>query len=109
MANRPLMDSASPIDCAFVSFPSLKDPLAKGHTAAISAIFSDDAVAQWRDQPWHHPGADYDQFKAQRARALLEFVERFYPGFSALVQDSELSTPSPGGCALPWHRSDGPP
>jgi phytoene dehydrogenase-like protein len=93
MAHRPPMDSAATVDAVFVSFPSLKDPSAKGHTADISAIFSNDAVARWRDQPWHHRGADYDHFKAQRAQALLAFVERFYPGFSALVAYSELSTP----------------
>ncbi|NJL44786.1 MAG: NAD(P)/FAD-dependent oxidoreductase [Leptolyngbyaceae cyanobacterium SM2_3_12] len=77
----------------YLSFPSLKDPLAQGHTAEIIAHVSYDVFAQWQAQPWKHRGADYGKLKAKLTAALIQLVERQYPGFGDLIEYTELSTP----------------
>jgi len=77
----------------YLSFPSLKDPEARGHTAELIS-FSDYApFARWKDQPWRNRDADYQALKARISNALLDSVERRHPGFRKLVEFHELSTP----------------
>jgi all-trans-retinol 13,14-reductase len=77
----------------FLSFPSLKDPAAKRHTAEIIGFLKFDEFAKWSDTKWKHRGEDYEAFKQQLTKTLLELVERKYPGFSELIDYTELSTP----------------
>lgn len=77
----------------YLSFPSLKDPLAQGHTAEIIAHVSYDVFSQWQAQPWKHRGSDYAELKAKLTTALIYLVERQYPGFKNLIEYAELSTP----------------
>jgi len=77
----------------FLSFPSLKDPLAPGHTAEIIAFVDHEPFQQWAQQPWSKRGADYDALKQRMANGLIEFVDRRFPGFSELIDYCELSTP----------------
>jgi all-trans-retinol 13,14-reductase len=77
----------------YLSFPSLKDPQAQRHTAEIIAPFSYCALEAHRDEPWRRRGADYESAKKRMTRALLDLVERHYPGFGDLVEYSELGTP----------------
>lgn len=77
----------------YLSFPSLKDPLAEGHTAEIIAHVSYDCFLQWRQQPWRRRGSDYAELKAQLTQSLIQLVERHYPGFQELIEYAELSTP----------------
>jgi phytoene dehydrogenase-like protein len=77
----------------YLSFPSLKNPDAEGHTAeAIS--FADYAnFAKWKDEPWKKRGEDYNQLKATITEGMLEFLETRFPGFRDLIEFTELSTP----------------
>jgi len=78
---------------AYLSFPSLKDPHARGHTAEIVAVTDGAPFARWRDRPWKRRGEEYEQLKSTISRGLLDLVERHYPGFRDLVAYQELSTP----------------
>ncbi|MEH2114473.1 phytoene desaturase family protein [Nostoc sp.] len=77
----------------YLSFPSLKDPLAEGHTAEIIAYVDYDFFSQWQEQSWRRRGADYTELKAQITQSLIQLVERHYPGFQDLIEYAELSTP----------------
>lgn len=77
----------------YLSFPSLKDPMAKGHTAEIIAHVDYEAFSQWRDQPWRRRGNDYADLKHHLTQALIQLVEDRYPGFQELIEYAELSTP----------------
>ncbi|GAB4536969.1 MAG: NAD(P)/FAD-dependent oxidoreductase [Pleurocapsa sp.] len=81
------------VQLCYLSFPSLKDPLAEGHTAEIIAYVSYDFFEKWREQPWMQRGTDYTELKNQLTNSLLNFVEARYPGFRNLVEYTELSTP----------------
>ncbi len=78
---------------AYLSFPSLKDPLAKGHTAEILGSGIYEEFTQWRDKSWRRRGDDYNELKSQITQSLLNLVESHYPGFQDLVEYTELSTP----------------
>jgi all-trans-retinol 13,14-reductase len=77
----------------FLSFPSLKDPAAKKHTAEIIGFIKFEEFAKWSETKWKHRGEEYEAFKQQLTNTLLELVERKFPGFSELIDYTELSTP----------------
>jgi phytoene dehydrogenase-like protein len=77
----------------YLSFPSLKDPQATAHTAEIIAWVDYDAFTQWQTQPWLHRDQNYQQLKERISQALIQQVDRHYPGFASLVAYHELSTP----------------
>jgi all-trans-retinol 13,14-reductase len=83
---------AKPIQ-AYLSFPSLKDPKAKAHTAEIITWTDYDVFTQWREQPWRHRSDDYQALKQRLTEALIDLVNHHYPGFKDLVEYKELSTP----------------
>ncbi len=78
---------------AYLSFPSLKDPRAKRHTAEIVAPLSYRSLEAHCDEPWHRRSPDYESAKNRVTEALLDLVERHHPGFRDLVEYSELGTP----------------
>ena len=78
---------------AYLSFPPLKDPLAKRHTAEIIASLSYRSLEAYGEEPWRRRGLDYESAKARITRALLDLVERHHPGFANLIEYSELGTP----------------
>jgi phytoene dehydrogenase-like protein len=78
---------------AYLSFPSLKDPAAKRHTAEVIAPLSYGALEAYSREPWHRRGAGYDAAKDRITQALLDLIERQYPGFRDLVEYSEVGTP----------------
>jgi len=78
---------------AYVSFPSLKDPRARNHTAEIIAPFSYRTLQAFRDGPWRRRGVDYESAKTIMTEALLNIVEQHLPGFRGLVAYVELATP----------------
>lgn len=78
---------------AYLSFPSLKDPEAKGHTADIIAFTDYEYFEKWKDEPWKKRGEEYEQFKQKIADKMIEFVEKRFPGFKELVDYVEVSTP----------------
>lgn len=78
---------------AYLSFPSLKDPRARRHTAEIIAPFSYRALEAHREEPWRRRGTDYESAKKRITQTLLDLIERHYPGFRELVEYAELATP----------------
>lgn len=111
----------------YVSFPSMKDPEAKAHTAEIISGLDGRLLERWAGTPWMKRGEEYQALKERIADTLLAEAERRLPGLSRLVVYRELSTPlttahftgHPGGeiyglpatperFALPWLRSPTP-
>ena len=86
-----LLDGHAPM--AYLSFPSLKDPQARSHTAEIVAPFSFRALETFREEPWRRRGTNYESAKTRMTEALLDLVERQHPGFRSLVAYAELATP----------------
>lgn len=78
---------------AYLSFPSLKDPEAQRHTAEIITFVDYEAFRRWQNSSWKRRGEAYEALKVRLADALLELVERHFPGFSSLVAYQEVSTP----------------
>ena len=81
------------VNTAFLSFPSLKDPLQRIATAEIIAPIDRTEFDRWATLPWKRRGGEYERLKATISAALLAFVETHHPGFSALVEYAELATP----------------
>jgi phytoene dehydrogenase-like protein len=81
------------VPMCFLSFPSLKDPEARRHTAEITTGVDPAAFERWSGTRWMKRGEDYLRVKERIAGALLHMVEARLPGFRDLVEYSELSTP----------------
>ena len=86
-----LLEGRAPM--AYLSFPSLKDPQARSHTAEIIAPFSYRTLEAFREEPWRRRGTDYESAKGRMTQALLALVEQQHPGFRDLVAYAELATP----------------
>jgi len=86
-------DESQQIHSAFVSFPSLKNPKATAHTAEIINFSHFDSMHKWANTKWMKRGKDYEEFKKEYSKELLDFAEKYIPGLSDLVAYSELSTP----------------
>ena len=82
----------SPQFC-YLSFPSLKNAAAQGHTAEIISAANYDDFSPWQKKSWRKRGANYGEIKSQITDSLIEFVEGHYPGFKNLIEYAELSTP----------------
>lgn len=112
---------------AFVSFGSMNDCEAKGHTAQVLALTDYEFFKQWKDMDWKKRGPEYEALKKQFTQSILDFVEKTIPGFRDLVDYTELSTPltvehfshHPGGQVygtysskdrlnMKWHQSRTP-
>jgi len=76
-----------------LSFPSLKDPAAIAHTAEVVAPVDAAAFGEWTGAPRGRRGPGYDELKARITGALLDLVERRFPGFRRVVAHAELATP----------------
>ncbi len=111
----------------YLSFPSLKDPQARAHTAEIVATLDASVFARWEGSSWMKRGDEYLELKDRIAEGMLAQVERRLPGLSGLVVHRELSTPlstahftnhpegeiyglpaTPGRFALTWLRARTP-
>lgn len=78
---------------AYLSFPSLKNPLAGAHTAEIIAFMDAEPFQSWAAQPWKQRDEAYQQLKEKISHALLDFVAQRFPGFQEIIDYRELSTP----------------
>lgn len=76
---------------ARVSFPSLKNRQAAGHTAEILTWTDINIFSKWRDQPQPLQDGTYQALKVTLTEALLNFVEQHLPGLTNLVVYKELS------------------
>jgi len=72
----------------FISFPSMKNRQAHGHTAEICVAVDPARFRDWSGRP-----SDYYLAKDRMISALLELAERQFPGFYKIVDYVELSTP----------------
>ena len=78
---------------AYLSFPSLKNPEAKSHTAEIIGLTDFSSFEKWDGTSWKKRGDDYEALKEEITSKLLAFIERHYPGFCETIDYQELSTP----------------
>ncbi len=92
LARRADLFAGRPTSC-YLSFPSLKDPQARAHTAEIITQLDFESVARWQGQPWRNRDIAYQDLKQQIADGLLDLVESRHPGFRDLVSFIEVSTP----------------
>jgi all-trans-retinol 13,14-reductase len=86
------MIKGNPKAC-YLSFPSLKNKSAKGHTAEIISFANFDSFAEWENTKWKKRGSDYEDLKKIISEGLINLVEKHYPGFKDLIEYMELSTP----------------
>jgi len=80
-------------NCCFLSFPSLKNKQAEGHTAEIIALIGEEPFKKWQDVPWLKRGEDYQRLKETLAEGLIDLVESQFSGFKNLIEYREVSTP----------------
>ncbi len=85
--------SSNEVLSAFVSFPSIKNPESKSHTAELITFSHYDNFKKWKDTHWLKRGKEYVELKKEISEKLLDFVEEYIPGFKDLVDYAELSTP----------------
>ena len=78
---------------AYLSFGSLRDPLAAKHAAQIITFSPHERWARFADRPWKRRGLEYEDLKDRFADALIDFVDHRLPGLGQLVAHRELSTP----------------
>lgn len=107
----------------YLSFPSLKDPQATGHTAEVIAFCGYEPFQKWSGQLWKKRDKDYYEMKVRLAEHYLDLLEWRFPGFRKLVGFQELATPltveyfqetsrgnfygipgTPGRIGKPWAR-----
>ena len=81
------------IRSAYLSFPSLKNPKSKGHTAEISNIIPFDLFKKWKDEKWMNRGDDYLKFKEEITNSYIDLIVENIKGFKNIVAYTELSTP----------------
>jgi phytoene dehydrogenase-like protein len=93
LSTRRIRTHEGEIPMCFLSFPSLKDPEARRHTAEISTPVDPAAFERWAGTRWMRRGEEYNGIKERIANSLLAVVERHLPGFGELVEYVELSTP----------------
>ncbi|TGK20538.1 phytoene desaturase family protein [Leptospira stimsonii] len=87
------IEGDKPVPGAYLSFPSLKDPHAHGHTAEVIAFSDYEPFAKWKDQPWKERDEDYKNLKDSIRDRLLDYLEERFPGFKSNVEYAEVSTP----------------
>ena len=82
----------NPSSC-YLSFVFQKDFKAKPNTAIIIAYVSYSEFKKWKHQSSGNRDTDYYELKDKITIGLINFVDRHYPGFSKMVDHSELATP----------------
>lgn len=78
---------------AYLSFPSIKNPEARGYTAEILSILPYEIFEEWKDQKWMNRAEEYKELKNRITKGYIDLIERHIKGFKNLVIYSELSTP----------------
>ncbi len=78
---------------SYLSFPSLKNTQIEGHTAEVISFVDYEPFEKWSSTEWKNRRLDYMQLKEQIIIGLIDSVEKKFPGFNALIDYAELSTP----------------
>ncbi len=82
-----------PAGCS-VSFPSLKNPDARAHTAEISVFnVGFDEFRPFAGSAWLHREQDYYDLKARMLTGMIDLADAHIKGFRDIVEYAELSTP----------------
>src|SRR5574337_690919 len=92
MTDADALFTGQPNGC-FLSFPSLKNTQAEGHTAEIITLLGEENLKKWQDLPWLKRGEDYQRLKDTIAEGLIDLVESQFPGFKDFIEYKEVSTP----------------
>lgn len=64
-----------------------------GSTVLVIAPMPFEAVKQWEHTTVGHRGTDYEQWKAENTRKLLERMEELHPGFGTCIEAVNASSP----------------
>ncbi len=86
-------DLSQELGLCYLSFPSLKDPAAEKHTGQLITLASMKAFEKWAGTEWKKRGSEYEEFKEQITRRMLNFVYQKYPDLESIIEFTELSTP----------------
>lgn len=77
----------------FLSFPSLKDPAAKAHTAEVVVTAHYGEWQRWAGKGWRKRDRAYYDFKKEMAGRLIDKVEARFPGLKNIVETFDVSSP----------------
>jgi all-trans-retinol 13,14-reductase len=93
-----LSDNKKPYPVVFISFPSAKDPtwdIEHPNSATIEVITVAEFAKhkKWEDTQWKKRGGEYDLFKENISKSLLESLYKNSPNTKGHVDYYELSTP----------------
>ena len=91
-------DPQAPFPVVYISFPSAKDPdYERRHpgtaTIEIVAPAPFEWFAKWQGTTWGKRGDDYDAFKAQLGKRLMQHLYEKLPHLEGKVDYYEVSTP----------------
>ena len=78
---------------ALVSFPSLKCAPNTPPTAEVVTTADYESFRDWERHGWRRRGDDYEALKERILDGILKLVEPYCPGFSKMVEYSEIATP----------------
>lgn len=81
------------VDGVFLSFGSLRNPGQVPHTAQVITFLREPLWKSFAGTRWKRRGQDYEDQKEAVAEEMLQFTEKYLPGFRKLVAYHELSTP----------------
>ncbi|MFA7289773.1 MAG: NAD(P)/FAD-dependent oxidoreductase [Melioribacteraceae bacterium] len=81
------------ISMVYLSFPSIKDPIAEGHTAEIIIFVDYSVFSKWADQKWKERDEEYMKIKELICNNAIDFVESHFKGFKKIIDYKEVSTP----------------
>jgi len=82
-----------PPPAAFLSFPSIRDPLASAHTAEVMAPVDIGPFERVSEGGWKRRGQRYEELKSEVAERLLAAAERAVPGLAGSIVHAESSSP----------------
>jgi all-trans-retinol 13,14-reductase len=73
--------------------PFHEDAQAFSRTASVLSFIHKDEYKKWMDMPHEERGQDYADFREAKAQALLDAVEKRFPGIRAGIEKHYVSTP----------------
>ena len=93
LEREPTIENPNPLDGAFLSFGSLRDPCLEKHSAQVITFSRQHEWEEFVDTNWKKRGAQYTQEKKHRMDELLDYVESQCPGLRDLIDYAEVATP----------------
>ncbi len=95
---RFLADPSQDFPLLYISFPSAKDPewphnYPGKSTVEVLTLGPYDWFEKWQDKTWNQRGEDYEAFKEQFSKRLLDELFKHMPQLKPALDYYELSTP----------------